>query len=111
MNPEQDALLAVVGRLDRKPIRIAQTSAAKVLKAANRVARLDSDDTRKGLLVSYRNEVERIKNLKRELGPALVTAIANSNREIALAFAIKRQEEAARQVLALSIADADSRAS
>jgi hypothetical protein len=111
MNKEQEALLSVVGRLDKKPIRIAQTAAAKVLKAASKGARLDSDETKRGLTLSYRAELERIKNLKREIGPALEFAIATSNREIALAFAVRRQEEAARQVLALSIADTDSRAS
>jgi hypothetical protein len=105
-----DALIAIAGRLDKKPIRIAQAAAAAILKKASKSARLDSDETRRGVTMSYHQEIQRIKNLKREIGPACGAAIVASNKEIALSFAVQRREQADADVLALAISSEDQRA-
>jgi hypothetical protein len=108
-NKEEQALIRIAGRLDKKAVTAAQIVARKTIRAQARAARIDSDGTRRGVTLSYRGELERLRNERREIAAGFKATLTQSDKDIAAGFAAKREDQATAKLLAMNIAAEDAR--
>ncbi len=104
---EAKALVRIISRLDKDQIDIEKTKARKKLRAEASAARLDSDDTRRGVTLSYHHELARIRGERRAIGVTCAAAVKQSDADITASWSATREAQAAAGTIGLAISHHD----